>query len=86
MRLARLALKADSFTYELQNSGWSSTRTTMRTLTLHLHVYTHHTTLQAEPLRSFDEICTVRVFRQGFTLEDAIGSHAFALLEVLSCV
>jgi hypothetical protein len=27
-----------------------------------------------------------RIFRQEFTLEDAIGSHAFAPLEVLPCV
>jgi hypothetical protein len=29
---------------------------------------------------------TVRGFRQGFTLEDAIEFHAFALLEALLCV
>ena len=29
---------------------------------------------------------TVRVFRQEFTLEDAIGSHAVAPLEALPCM
>jgi hypothetical protein len=28
-----------------------------------------------------DPLCTVRVFRQGFTLEDAIEFHAFAPLQ-----
>jgi hypothetical protein len=30
--------------------------------------------------------CTVRVFQQKFTLEDAIEFHAFAPLEALPCV
>jgi hypothetical protein len=33
-----------------------------------------------------DAACTVRVFQQKFTREDAIGSHTFAPLEALAGV
>ena len=43
--------------------------------------------LDGEPLEpSEGGAGTVRVFRQKFTLEDAIELHAFAPLEALACV
>jgi hypothetical protein len=36
--------------------------------------------------RDYSDAGPVRVFRQKFTLEDAIECHAFALLETLPCV
>jgi hypothetical protein len=42
--------------------------------------------IDAGNISEYHGICAVRVFRQIFTLEDAIEFHAFAPLEALPCV